>query len=58
MRGGAKLDEQALADVAVQLGQFASVFRNSLVSVDLNPVMVMTKGIGVVAVDAVVEFKS
>lgn len=57
VRGGAKLDAHALADAAVQLGKFASVFRESLVSVDLNPVMVMEKGMGVVAVDAVVEFK-
>lgn len=57
-RGGPELDVEALADTAVRLGKFASSCRNSLVSVDLNPVMVMPKGKGVVAVDAVIEFKS
>jgi succinyl-CoA synthetase beta subunit len=31
--------------------------RTSLVSVDMNPVMVMARGDGVVVVDAVVQFK-
>ena len=57
-RGSLELDTEALADAAVLLGKFASSCRNSLVSVDLNPVMVMSKGKGVVAVDAVIEFKS
>lgn len=56
-RGQPALDAQALASAAVALGNFAVRYRTTLVSVDLNPVMVMPQGHGVVAVDAVVEFK-
>lgn len=56
-RGQPALDAQALASAAVALGNFAVRYRTTLVSVDLNPVMVMPQGQGVVAVDAVVEFK-
>ena len=49
------LDLEALASAAVALGNFALVYRNSLKAVDINPLMVMPAGQGVVAVDAVVE---
>jgi acyl-CoA synthetase (NDP forming) len=58
VRGGPELDIDALAKTAVELGNFASNFQESLISVDLNPVMIMPKGMGVIAVDAVVEFKN
>ncbi|MBP0588162.1 acetate--CoA ligase family protein [Paraburkholderia sp. LEh10] len=56
-RGQPALDAEALAQAAVALGNFAVAHRTSLVSVDMNPVMVMERGKGVVVVDAVVEFK-
>ncbi|MGT2492818.1 hypothetical protein ACU4GD_25760 [Cupriavidus basilensis] len=49
------LDLEALASAAVALGNFALAYRNSLKAVDINPLMVMPAGQGVVAVDAVVE---
>lgn len=56
-RGGPALDVMALAKAAVALGHFAMEHRATLRSVDINPVMVMQAGQGVVALDAVVEFK-
>jgi acyl-CoA synthetase (NDP forming) len=56
-RGQPPLDADALAKAAVALGHFAMAHRTSLVSVDMNPVMVMARGDGVVVVDAVVQFK-
>jgi acyl-CoA synthetase (NDP forming) len=49
------LDIVALAQAAVALGDFAWCNRKRLLSVDMNPVMVMARGRGVLAVDAVVE---
>jgi len=54
-RGQPALDAKALAKAAVALGDFAVRHRDHLLSVDVNPVMVMADG--VVAVDAVVEFR-
>lgn len=51
------LDLEALAGAAVALGNFACAAGSRLLSVDLNPVMVMARGQGVVAVDAVVELE-
>jgi acyl-CoA synthetase (NDP forming) len=51
------LDLDALARAAVVLGQFALTYRDALRSVDINPLMVMPAGQGVVAVDAVVEMR-
>ncbi|CAL8480331.1 acetate--CoA ligase family protein [Caballeronia sp. S22] len=55
-RGQPTLDADALAHAAVALGNFAIAYRTSLVSVDMNPVMVMARGEGVVVVDALVQF--
>ncbi|WP_454736169.1 acetate--CoA ligase family protein [Cupriavidus necator] len=49
------LDLDALAAAAVALGDFALRYRASLKAVDINPLMVMPAGEGVIAVDAVVE---
>lgn len=57
VRGQPALDKRALAGAAVALGKFALRHRQSLISVDMNPVMVMAEGQGVVVVDAVVQFK-
>jgi acyl-CoA synthetase (NDP forming) len=51
------LDISALAKAAVTLGDFALQNRHRLLSVDMNPVMVLARGRGVVVVDAVVELK-
>ncbi len=49
------LDLAALARAAVALGDFAWRNRSRLRSVDMNPVMALARGDGVLAVDAVVE---
>ena len=49
------LDLAALAQAAVVLGDFAWRNQDRLRSVDMNPVMVLARGHGVLAVDAVVE---
>jgi acyl-CoA synthetase (NDP forming) len=49
------LDLAALAQAAVALGDFAWGNRKRLLSVDMNPVMALGRGRGVLAVDAVVE---
>jgi acyl-CoA synthetase (NDP forming) len=54
-RGQPPLDAKALAQAAVALGDFALQHQKSLLSIDVNPVMVMAEG--VVAVDAVIEYK-
>ncbi|CAG2134015.1 acetate--CoA ligase family protein [Cupriavidus numazuensis] len=51
------LDLDALAASAVALGNWALRHRGTLKSVDINPLMVMAAGDGVVAVDAVVELQ-
>ncbi|GLC91228.1 pimeloyl-CoA synthetase [Cupriavidus sp. TA19] len=51
------LDLEALASSAVALGDWALRHRTVLASVDINPLMVMAAGEGVMAVDAVVELK-
>lgn len=55
-RGTPPLDLPALARAAAALGDFALAYEQALVSVDVNPVMALHDG--VVAVDAVVEFRS
>jgi acyl-CoA synthetase (NDP forming) len=56
LRGQPPLDARALATAATKLGEFAVAYRDTLLSVDMNPVMVMAEGEGVKVVDAVVEF--
>ncbi|MNI59779.1 hypothetical protein D3C73_1149590 [compost metagenome] len=54
-RGQPALDVDALARAAVALGNFALQHQANLLSVDINPVMVLAEG--VVAVDAVIEYR-
>ncbi len=54
VRGAPPSDIDALADVLVQLSQFAAAHRDDVETVDLNPVLVLPKGEGVVALDALV----
>ncbi|PLP97475.1 acetate--CoA ligase family protein [Cupriavidus pauculus] len=51
------LDLDALAAAAVALGNWALRHREALKSVDINPLIAMAAGEGVVAVDAVVELQ-
>ncbi|MDQ0668137.1 acetate--CoA ligase family protein [Pseudomonas sp. W2I6] len=55
VRGQPALDVDALARAAVALGNFALQHQANLLSVDVNPVMVLAEG--VVAVDAVIEYR-
>lgn len=55
VRGQPALDVDALARAAVALGNFALQHQANLLSVDVNPVMVLADG--VVAVDAVIEYR-
>ena len=52
------LDIEALAKAAVALGEFARANRETLRSVDINPIVALESGKGVVALDAVVELGS
>jgi acetate---CoA ligase (ADP-forming) len=55
VRGEPALDLDALCDAAVTLGDMILANRDRIASVDLNPVMVLERGRGVVIVDALVE---
>lgn len=54
VRGAPPSDIDALADVLVSLSQFAAAHRDDVETVDLNPLLVLPKGEGVVALDALV----
>jgi acetate---CoA ligase (ADP-forming) len=51
-RGSAPLDVVALADVIVRISHIAHELRNELAAVEVNPLMVLPVGQGVLAVDA------
>lgn len=55
IRGEPPVDLQVLAQAAVQLGQLAASNRQTLASVDINPLIVCQAGAGGWAVDAIVE---
>lgn len=52
-RGRPAADIDALADVLARISQFAAANADRLQTIDLNPVLVLDKGKGVVALDAV-----
>ena len=54
-RGTAPKDVRALTDLLERLGNLAHALRNVLVSIDLNPVMVLNAGEGFRIVDIVIE---
>jgi acetate---CoA ligase (ADP-forming) len=54
VRGAAPSDVDALAETLVALSRFAAANVNSVDSIDLNPLRVMEKGRGVVALDALI----
>ncbi len=54
-RGQPALDVGAFARMAVQLGDAMLAWRGRIASIDVNPVMVLERGRGALAVDALVE---
>ncbi|MEC9346778.1 MAG: acetate--CoA ligase family protein [Pseudomonadota bacterium] len=55
VRGAPPADVDALAEALAALSRFAAAHRDRLVSVDLNPFVVLPKGQGAMALDAVIE---
>ncbi len=53
-RGAPPADEAALVDAMVRLSQFAARHREHLAEMDVNPVIVLPQGQGVMALDAVI----
>jgi acetyltransferase len=54
-RGKPRADIEALADTVVQVAQMAVDLKGVLTSLDLNPLMVLPEGQGVVAADVLME---
>lgn len=54
VRGAPPADVDALADLLVSLSTFAAAHRGDVETIDLNPVVMLPKGQGVVALDALV----
>jgi len=57
VRGKPPADVEALCDAVVALSRLASSLGDQLAGLDINPLIVMPKGEGVVAVDALVEIQ-
>ena len=53
-RGQPEADEDALVDAMVRLSQFAAQHADRLAEMDVNPVIVLPKGQGVLALDAMI----
>ncbi len=58
LRGARPADRAALVDMIVALGAFAAANAEQLSSVDINPVVVLPKGNGAYALDAVIETRN
>jgi acetyltransferase len=56
VRGRPPADVAALADTLVAVGRLAEAYRGSLRALDVNPLLVLDEGRGVVAVDWLIEF--
>jgi len=54
-RGKPLADIEALADTVVQVAQMAVDLKDVLIALDLNPLMILPKGRGVIAVDVLME---
>ena len=54
VRGAAKADTRALAQLLVNIGDFALKYQTSISDIDLNPVKVFSEGNGVKVVDALI----
>ena len=53
-RGRARCDVDAIADALVRLAAYAAAHRDAIDSIDINPFIVLPKGEGAVAVDALI----
>ena len=56
LRGKPEGDIQAIVQVIMKLGIFAEKNVSHLIEVDINPLIVRTKGKGVIAVDALIHY--
>jgi succinyl-CoA synthetase beta subunit len=54
-RGSPAADKEALMTAIVQIGQLATDFSGMITSLDINPLMVLPEGQGVVAADILIE---
>jgi len=54
-RGSEPGDVEALADVIVRIGRIAEHWKEEVIAIDINPLLVLSKGQGVVAVDGLIE---
>jgi acetate---CoA ligase (ADP-forming) len=57
VRGSRAADVEAVARILVGLGDFAIAYRDRLVAVDVNPILVGPAGEGAIAVDALVVLR-
>ena len=57
VRGAPPADEEALADALAQLSAFAAANADVLETIDVNPFIVLPKGEGAVAVDALIAVR-
>jgi len=55
VRGDPAADIQAFAELVVALGKFAISNAAGIRSIDINPILVRPQGLGVIAVDALIE---
>ncbi|WP_417625746.1 acetate--CoA ligase family protein [Pararhodobacter aggregans] len=58
VRGAEPADIDALAQLLSDLSRFAAAHREGVVGIDLNPVRVLPKGQGVIALDALIELEA
>ena len=54
-RGSEPGDVEALADVIVRMGHIAVHWRERITAIDINPLLILRRGQGVVAVDGLIE---
>jgi acetyl-CoA synthetase len=55
-RGKAKGDIKSLVETILKLSKFAEKNASSLIEVDINPLIISTKGKGVIAADALIHY--
>ena len=58
MRGAPPADEDALVEAIARLAAFAAAQGDALESIDINPFIVLPRGQGAVAVDALIETRA